>query len=89
MNYLLPGQEPLTPIQLLIDLTKMSSQPQIHALIQHDVNGLPAERAAARHRIELSNFVSAQPRLEAVASIVEQIKEIYWQKLNANIKRAS
>ncbi|MGE6647976.1 hypothetical protein ACQKE0_01705 [Shewanella colwelliana] len=89
MNYLLPGQEPLTRMQLLIDLTKMSSQPQIQALIQHYVNGLPAERAAARHGIELSNFVRAQIRIEAVASIVEQIKEIDWQKLNANIKRAS
>ncbi len=83
MNYLLPGDEPLVRLQLLLKLTKINSEAQIAALTEHYVNGLPAERAAARFMIETSNLSRAQSRLEEVASIVEQIKEIDWATLNS------
>ncbi|MEZ9199139.1 hypothetical protein [Shewanella sp. 10N.286.54.B9] len=66
-------------ILLLIQkFTKMNSEPQQKALIEHYVNGLPVERAAARFGIEVSNMVRAQERLEEVASNIEQIKELDW-----------
>ncbi|MPY26940.1 PapB/FocB family fimbrial expression transcriptional regulator [Shewanella sp. YLB-07] len=83
MNYLLPGGEQPKRLQLLLLLTKIKSEPQIAALTEHYVNGLPAERAAARFMIEKSNLSRAQTRLEEVASIIEQIKEIDWSQLNA------
>ncbi|AQS40231.1 Adhesin biosynthesis transcription regulatory protein [Shewanella psychrophila] len=83
MNYLLPGGEQLKRLQLLLKLTKITSEQQINALTEHYVNGLSAERAAARFQIEKSNLSRAQTRLEEVTSIVEQIKELDWSQLNA------
>ncbi|SQH76971.1 conserved protein of unknown function [Shewanella benthica] len=83
MNYLLPGGEQPKRLQLLLKLTKITSEPQIAALTEHYVNGLPAERAAARFMIETSNLSRAQAKLEKVASIVEQIKELDWSTLNS------
>ena len=81
MNYLLAGHEPLERMQLLIQkFTKMSSEAQQKALIEHYVNGLPVERAAARFGIEVSNMVRAQERLEEVASNIEQVKELDWAR---------
>lgn len=80
MNYLLPGSEPVERMNLIIWFTRMTSQPQIDALTEHYVNGLPAERAAARFGIELPNFIRAQKRLEEVATKIERIKEIDWAR---------
>ncbi|GIU22100.1 hypothetical protein [Shewanella sp. MBTL60-007] len=81
MNYLLPGHESLERMQLLInEFTKMNSEPQKNALIEHYVNGLPVERAAARFGIEVSNLVRAQERLEQVASNIEKVKELDWAR---------
>lgn len=80
MNYLLPGSEPLERMNLIIGFTKMAAGPQIDALLEHYVNGLPAERAAARFGIELPNFIRAQKRLEEVATKIERIKEIDWER---------
>ncbi len=79
MNYLLAGHEPIERMQLLIQkFTKMNSEPQKKALIEHYVNALPVERAAARFGVEVSNLVRAQERLEEVASNIEQVKELDW-----------
>ncbi|MCG9697455.1 hypothetical protein [Shewanella sp. Isolate11] len=80
MNYLLPGHEPAAKIRIVIALTRMTSQPQIDALTEHYVNGLPTERAAARFGIDLANFTRAQKRLEEVAEQIEKVKEIDWQR---------
>ncbi|WP_394230164.1 hypothetical protein [Shewanella colwelliana] len=80
MNYLLPGNEPLERMNLIIGFTKMAAGPQIDALVEHYVNGLPAERAAVRFGIELSNFIRAQRRLEEVATNIERVKEIDWAR---------
>lgn len=81
MNYLLPGHEPLERMQLLIqEFTKMNSEPQKNALIEHYVNALPVEQAAARFGIEVSNLVRAQERLEEVACNIEKVKELDWAR---------
>ena len=81
MNYLLAGHEPLERMLLLIQkFTKMNSEPQKKALIEHYVNGLPVERAATRFGIEVSNMVRAQERLEEVARNIEQVKELDWAR---------
>lgn len=85
MNYLLPGQEPAERLKLLLKLTKINSEPQIAALTEHYVNGLPTKRAAARFIIETSNLSRAQSKLEDVASIVEQIKELDWAIFNTKL----
>lgn len=53
MNYLLPGFESKRRIELLLSLTRISSPYVIAALTLHYTSALPAERAAARHGIEV------------------------------------
>ncbi|NMD52698.1 hypothetical protein HG547_13865 [Shewanella sp. DNRA4] len=81
MNYLLPGFESKRRIELLLSLTRISSPEVIAALTLHYTSALPAERAAARHGIEVSNFMRGQKKLEQIAATVEAIKAIYWAKL--------
>ncbi|QYK07600.1 hypothetical protein [Shewanella mangrovisoli] len=81
MNYLLPGFESKRRIELLLSLTRISSPDVIAALTLHYTSALPAERAAARHGIEVSNFVRGQKKLEQIAAKVEAIKAIDWAKL--------
>ncbi len=80
MNYLLPGHEPAEKIHILVALTRMTSKPQIEALTEHYVNGLALERASIRFDTDLANLTRAQKRLEEVASLIEQVKEIDWQR---------
>ncbi|WP_346345251.1 hypothetical protein [Shewanella sp. NKUCC06_TVS] len=61
-----------------------SFQWSIGALTLHYTSALPAERAAARHGIELSNFMRGQKKLEQIAATVEAIKAIDWVKLQSN-----
>lgn len=81
MNYLLPGFESKRRIELLISLTRISSPDVIAALTLHYTSALPAERASARHGIEVSNFMRGQKKLEQIAAKVEAIKAIDWAKL--------
>lgn len=81
MNYLLPGFESKRRIELLLSLTRISSPEVIAALTLHYTSSLPAERAAARHGIEVSNFMRGQKKLEQIAATVEAIKAIDWAKL--------
>lgn len=81
MNYLLPGFESKRRIELLLSLTRISSPDVIAALTLHYTSALPAERAAARHGIEVSNFMHGQKKLEQIAATVEAIKAIDWAKL--------
>ncbi|MBU1477721.1 MAG: hypothetical protein KJ694_10145 [Gammaproteobacteria bacterium] len=81
MNDLLPGFESQERVALLLSLTRISSPEVIAALTLHYTSALPAERAAARHGIELSNFMRGQKKLEQIAATVEAIKAIDWAKL--------
>ncbi|MFB2653842.1 hypothetical protein [Shewanella seohaensis] len=83
MNYLLPGFESKQRIELLLSLTRISSPDVIAALTLHYTSALPAERAAARHGIEVSNFMRGQKKLEQIAAKVEAIKAIDWAKLQS------
>ncbi|MCS6177756.1 hypothetical protein [Shewanella baltica] len=83
MNHLLPGFESKQRIELLLSLTRISSPEVIAALTLHYTSALPAERAAARHGIELSNFMRGQKKLEQIAATVEAIKAIDWAKLQS------
>ncbi|MCU7976445.1 hypothetical protein L5M43_14480 [Shewanella sp. SW36] len=84
MNHLLPGFESQERVALLLSLTRISSPEVIAALTLHYTSALPAERAAARHGIELSNFMRGQKKLEQIAATVEAIKAIDWAKLQSN-----
>ncbi|MEM6230697.1 hypothetical protein [Shewanella scandinavica] len=83
MNHLLPGFESKQRVELLLSLTRISSPEVIAALTLHYTSALPAERAAARHGIELSNFMRGQKKLEQIAATVEAIKAIDWAKLQS------
>ncbi|ABX50566.1 hypothetical protein ACRN94_19810 [Shewanella baltica] len=83
MNHLLPGFESQERVALLLSLTRISSPEVIAALTLHYTSALPAERAAARHGIELSNFMRGQKKLEQIAATVEAIKAIDWAKLQS------
>ncbi|QYX66358.1 hypothetical protein K2227_08580 [Shewanella putrefaciens] len=83
MNHLLPGFESQERVALLLSLTRISSPEVIAALTLHYTSALPAERAAARHGIELSNFMRGQKKLEQIAATVEAIKAIDWVKLQS------
>lgn len=80
MLYLLAGCEPETKLDLLLSLTRITSEPIIAALKLHYTTGLDAERCAARHFIELSNLNRAQSTLNSTMGVIEAIKELDWEK---------
>jgi hypothetical protein len=89
MNRLLPGFESKQRIELLLSLTRINSPAVVAALTLHYSSALPAERAAARHHIALSNFMRGQIRLERVAATIESIKELDWEKHLAKLAAAN
>jgi len=89
MLYLLAGSEPERKLDLLLSLTRITSEPTIAALKLHYTTGLAEERCAARHFIELSNLMRAQNTLNSTMSVVEAIKEIDWEKHLAKLAAAN
>ena len=89
MLYLLAGSEPDRKLDLLLSLTRITSEPTIAALKLHFTTGLDAERCAARHFIELSNLTRAQTTLNSTMGIVEAIKELDWEKHLAKLAAAN
>lgn len=88
MNYLLPGFESINRIESILSLTRISSPEVIAALKLHYTTSLPAERCTARHKVELSNFVRNQKKLEKTAAVIESVKAIDWQKQMAKLSAA-
>jgi len=82
MKYLLPGNESAKRVELLLSLTKMDSQPLITAINQHLVNGKPEKSAAILNGIPQQNFNRAMTKLNKIAEIVEQIKELDWEHIS-------
>ncbi|MFB2734233.1 hypothetical protein [Shewanella mangrovisoli] len=80
MLYLLAGCEPEPKLDLLLSLTRITSEPTIAALKLHYTTGLDPERCAARHFIELSNLMRAQTTLNSTMGVIESIKELDWEK---------
>ncbi|MFB2668888.1 hypothetical protein ACE02U_08875 [Shewanella xiamenensis] len=89
MLYLLAGSEPERKLDLLLSLTRITSEPTIAALKLHYTIGLAEERCAARHFIELSNLNRAQSTLNSTMGVVEAIKEIDWEKHLAKLSAAN
>ncbi|WP_249553757.1 hypothetical protein [Shewanella sp. 10B] len=89
MLYLLAGCEPEPKLDLLLSLTRITSEPTIAALKLHYTTGLDAERCAARHRIELSNLMRAQTTLNSIMGVIEAIKELDWEKHLAKLATAN
>jgi hypothetical protein len=76
MNYLLAGHESKERIELLLQLTKINSDSVRDSITVHLINGFSESDAASIKCVSLSNFNRALARLNEVAGIVEQIKEI-------------
>ncbi|MBW0298536.1 hypothetical protein B4P00_20330 [Shewanella xiamenensis] len=89
MLYLLAGSEPERKIDLLLSLTRITSEPTIAALKLHYTTGLDAERCSARHFIELSNLNRAQSTLNSIMGVIEAIKEIDLEKHLAKLAAAN
>ncbi len=89
MLYLLAGSEPERKLDLLLSLTRITSEPTIAALKLHYTTGLAEERCAARHFIELSNLNRAQSTINSTMGIVEAIKEIDLEKHLAKLDAAN
>lgn len=89
MLHLLAGSESERKLDLLLSLTRITSEPTIAALKLHYTTGLEPERCAARHFIELSNLMRAQTTLNNTMGVVEAIKEIDWEKHLAKLAAAN
>ncbi len=92
MNLLIAGFESPKRIELMLSLTKISSDNLIKALMLHyTVTYLESApwRAVIKHDVQLSNFVRGQERLEEVAATIEAIKEIDWEKHLAKLAAAN
>lgn len=74
MRYLTQGGQTAERFQLLLSLTKISSESTIDALSDYLVRGLSDATASALNGVSQSNFNRALTGLEKVAATVEQIK---------------
>lgn len=83
MKYITQGGESAERYQLLISLTRISSEDVKAALKDYLVIGLADATAAAINGVQLSNFTRALNTLNTVASTVEQIKELDWARLKS------
>lgn len=70
-----PGLESERRIDLLLSLTSIKSPEKVGALKAHLCKGYPVETAAVLHDVDLKNFKRTLKTLNAVALIVEEIKE--------------
>jgi len=81
MKMLVRGLECQKRVELLISLTRMSSEAQKQAIIDHLVKGRSETQAALFNDVSQSNFNRAISRLNEIAGIVEEIKAIDWEHL--------
>jgi|GEM_PF-621941 len=89
MIYLLAGSESERKLDLLLSLTRITSEPTIAAIKLHYTTGLEPERCAASHFIELSNLMRATTTLNNTMGVIEAIKEIDWEKHLAKLASAN
>ena len=76
MKYLSKGLEAEQRINLLLQLTKIGSDNIKSALLDHLTKGLTENDAAMLNDVPQQNFNRALKRLNDVAGVVEQIKEL-------------
>lgn len=82
MKVLVQGLEPKERVNLFLKLTRIDSENIKSALIDHLCRGLNGDDAAMLNDVPRQNFNRALKRLNEVAGIVEQIKELGLSKLN-------
>lgn len=75
-----PGGEPAKRVALLLRLTSFRSNTKA-ALMAHFVNGQSLDMAAYMHDMTEGNLQRAINRLNDVAAVVEEIKELDWRHL--------
>ena len=76
MKYLVPGHESKQRVELLFKFTNFRSDNLKQSLMDHLVNGLPAQMAYAKHEVEQPNFSRGLKRLEVIAELIEEAKEL-------------
>ncbi|MFC4654357.1 PapB/FocB family fimbrial expression transcriptional regulator [Rheinheimera marina] len=81
MNYLTQGGETAERLNLLLALTKITSDDVKTALADYLVTGLSDATAANLNGLSHSNLKRALAKLQAVAATVEKIKELDWRHL--------
>lgn len=82
MRYITQGSESSERYELLISLTRISSEDIKAALKDYLVTGLADTTASAINGVQLSNFTRALKTVNDIAATVEQIKELDWARLN-------
>lgn len=80
---LLQGMESAEKLKLIISLTSIRSEPQIKALERHFVIGFSVANCAQIEGITVSNFQRAIDKVQAVSKIVDEIKEIDWERFKS------
>jgi len=80
MKFLTKGLEPEERINLLLQLTKIGSENIKSSLVDHLTKGLAENDAAMLNDVSQQNFNRALKRLNGVAGVVEQIKELDWNE---------
>jgi len=84
MRYIVQGSQSEQRFNMLLKLTRISSEDVIDALRDHLVVGLAETTAATINNVSLSNFNRALTSLNAAAELVEKIKELDWSAFRAN-----
>ncbi|CAM3900425.1 PapB/FocB family fimbrial expression transcriptional regulator [Rheinheimera salexigens] len=83
MRNLIQGGESVARFKLLLQLTKISSEGVQDALQDYLCKGYSDTASAALNGVQLSNFNRALHKLNDVAAIIEQIKDLDWQHLKS------
>ncbi len=83
MRYITQGSESPDRYELLISLTRISSEDIKAALKDYLVTGLADATAAAINGVQLSNFTRALKTVNDIAATVEQIKELDWARVKS------
>ncbi|RAK01652.1 PapB/FocB family fimbrial expression transcriptional regulator [Aliidiomarina maris] len=83
MKYLLAGKQSPDRFELLLSLTKISSESVVSALRDYLVVGHSEVAAALINQVSSSNFNRALNKMNDVAKTVEHIKELDWAHLKS------
>ncbi len=80
MNYIFKGSQTTERLNLLLSLCKISSEDIKTALSDYLVRGIDKKSAALLNGVPAPNFSRALNQLNAKAEVVEEIKELDWQR---------
>lgn len=83
MRYLVQGGHSQEQLDLLLKLTRISSESVTDALSDHLVRGLSDSLAASANGVLLPNFTKALNSLNKTAEIVEGLIEIRFRHLKS------